>query len=249
MDDRGTANGDESRHAGGKVLAVLLLAFGLTLGGGLPEVLATALPVAVALVRSPGAGGAFLRLLRRLRVVFLFILILHGWFAPGVPLLPAVGVWSPSREGLVEGARLMGVVGLMAAMVAALVRTTPVPDLAGGVAWALRPLGHLGVPVERFGRLLAWTVERVEPVRRETSAVRQALRLRRPSGRGLTARLAQEAAAARVVLRRAREAADRNAEALYLRRAGGVRPPGVPGRADWGLMAAAGTWALLMAAV
>ncbi|KPV40434.1 hypothetical protein AN478_06475 [Thiohalorhabdus denitrificans] len=249
MGDRGAANGNEGLHAGGKVLAVLLLALGLTLGGGLAEVLATALPVALALLRSPGAGGAFLLLLRRLRVVFLFILILHGWFSPGVPLFTELGAWSPSRAGLVEGVRLVGVVGLMAAMVAALVRTTPVPELAGGVAWVLRPLGHLGVPVERFGRLLAWTVERVEPVRRETGAVRQVLRLRRPSGRGLAARLGQEAAAARVVLRRAREAADRNAEALYLRRAGGVRPPGAPDRYDWGLMVAAGTWGLLMAAL
>ncbi|MFA9460794.1 hypothetical protein [Thiohalorhabdus methylotrophus] len=234
-------------HAGAKVLAVLLLASGLTLGERIAGMAATVLPAALALGRSPGALEACLRLLRRLRLVFLFILVLHGWFTPGAPLLPELGALSPVRAGLIEGARLLGVVALMAALVAALVRTTPIAELAGGVSWVLRPLGWLGVPVERFGRLLAWTVDRVEPVRRETAAVRDALRLRRRGGRGVAGKLRQEIIAARMVLRRAREAADRNAEALYLRQAGGIRMPGPLRGRDGLLLAAAGAWSVMLA--
>jgi hypothetical protein len=100
--------------------------------------------------------------------------------------------------------------------------------------------------VERFSRLLAWTVDRVEPVRREARLVRDALWLRRPPAGGVRGRLWLEAETARALLRRAREAADRNAEALYLRQAGSVRRPGAPRPADLGLVAGALVWATLL---
>ena len=98
----------------------------------------------------------------------------------------------------------------------------------------------------RYRRLLAWTVDRVDPVQREAQRVRDALRLRSLREGGLRDRLRLEAGTARAVLRRAREAADRNAEALYLRRAGEVRPLGRPGPADAWLMAGALGWSGLL---
>jgi energy-coupling factor transporter transmembrane protein EcfT len=238
----GDARADRAWHPGAKVVSVLALALGLVAGGE-AALLATAALTAVLLVRSPGAGKGWLGLLRRLRWVFLFIVLLHGWLTPGPPLLPALGGGSPSVAGLRFGAELAGVVAVMAALVAALTRTTPSAELAGGLAWALRPLGRLGVDVDRFGRLLAWTVDRVEPVRQEAGAVRDALRLRRPEGRGVGERLRFEAAAARAILRRAREAADRNAEALYLRGGGIVHPLSPPAAIEWAGMVTAAGWA------
>ncbi|HKL77506.1 MAG TPA: hypothetical protein VJ985_03950, partial [Gammaproteobacteria bacterium] len=139
---------------------------------------------------------------------------------------------------------LAGVVAVMAALVAVLIRTTSTAELAAGISWTLRPLRGLGLDVARFSRLLAWTVERVEAVRREASAVRDALRLRRPRVGGARGRLGFETAAARAVLWRAQAAADRNAEALYLR--GGDRPLAVPAPApvEWLGLAATGLWAV-----
>lgn len=233
-------------HPGAKVLAVLVLAAAVTAVRGPVGLAATGALVATTALRVPGAFGAFWALVRRLRWVFLFIVLLHGWFTPGRTAFPAAGRWSPTTAGLAQGIELVAVVAVMAAMVGILVRATPAARLAAGVAWVLAPLGRLGLPVARFGRLLAWTVDRVEPVQREASRVRDALRLRSRPGGGLQARLQLEAWTARVVLRRAREAADRNAEAVYLRGAGQVPVLGPPGRADLGLAGGAVLWAGLM---
>lgn len=226
--------------------AVLVVAVAVMLARTPLGLAATAGVVALAAARAPGSTAAFARLVRRLRWVFLFILLLHGWFTPGDPLLAGGGPFWPSRAGLAHGLELIMVVLLMAAMVAVLVRVTPVTDLAAGVAWLLAPLGRLGLPVRRFGQLLAWTVDRVEPVQQEAARVRDALRLRSPAEAGMLGRLRLEAGTARAVLRRAREAADRNAEALYLRQAGEVRRLGTPQGQAILLMAGALVWAALL---
>ncbi len=229
-------------HAGTKVLAVVLVAFAVLLHGRFPGLALTGGLVMAGMAAVPGARGSFLALARRLRWVLLFILVLHGWFTPGTPVLGEAGSWLPTREGLLRGGELLGVVAVMAGLVAVLVQSTPGMDLAVGLAWVLSPLGALGLSVTRFGRLLAWTLDRVEPVRREAGAVRDALRLRRMPAGGPRGRLSLEVAVARMVLRRAREAADRNAEALYLRRVAEAKGPGRPGRADWILLMAAALW-------
>lgn len=229
-------------HPGAKVVAVLFLAMGLVAGGGW-ALLATGVLLGALLARHPEAASRWLGLLRRLRWVFLFILLLHGWLAPGPGLVPSLGPFSPVGAGLIRGGQLAGVVVVMAGLVAVLVRTTTSGELAGGLAWCLRPLRVLGVDSERFGRLLAWTVDRVEPVRLEAGAVRDALRLRRPRKGGAAGRLGFEVAAARAVLRRAREAADRNAEALYLRGGAISHPLARPSARDWSGIVAAAAWA------
>ena len=229
-------------HPGAKVMAVLVVAIAVLLSRTPAGLLATMGVVALALLATQGAATAFAGLVARLRWVFLFIILLHGWFTPGQPLVRGGGPWWPSQAGLAHGLELVVVVVLMSAMVAVLVRSTPVTDLAAGVAWVLAPLGRLGLPVGRFGQLLAWTVDRVEPVRQEASRVRDALRLRAGSDAGMLGRLRLEAGTARAVLRRAREASDRNAEALYLRQAGEVRRLGAPLGRDLLLLGGTAVW-------
>ncbi|MEF8981157.1 energy-coupling factor transporter transmembrane component T [Thiohalorhabdus sp.] len=233
-------------HPGAKVVAVLLVATVVLLVRSPFGLLATAGLVALAAARTPGATRAFTLLVTRLRWVFLFIILLHGWFTPGESLVPGGGAFWPSRSGLTHGLELVIVVMLMAAMVAVLVQATPVSDLAAGVAWVLAPLARLGLPVGRFSQLLAWTLDRVEPVQQEASRVRDALRMRIRSDSGVIGRLRLEAGTARAVLRRAREAADRNAEALYLRQAGQVRQLGALQGPDFLLVAGALLWAGLL---
>ena len=219
---------------------------GVAAGRGWSLVLSM-LPAGLALTVVPGAGGAFARLARRLRWVFLFVVVLHGWFTPGLPVWAALGVWGPSEVGLQRAGELVAIILIMVALVAALVRSTSSLDLAGGIAWLLAPLRSIGVPAERFGRLLAWTLDRVEAVQREGRGVRDALRLRFPERVSVGQRLRQEAAVARVVLQRAQEAADRNAEALYLRaEAGPTAHLGAPSVRDWGVLAAALAWTALL---
>lgn len=236
-----------ARHPGAKVIALMLLAGGLTWAPSPSGVAAYVPLVLVAMAMAPGSFAHLLQLLRRLRWVFLFIVLFHGWFSPGPPLIRGAGAWAPSVSGLGYALELVIVVTLMAGLGAVLVRSTAGSDLAAGIAWVLRPLKGFGVPVERFGRRLAWTVDRVEPVFRETSRARDALKLRLAARGRWIARLQREASTARLVLRRAREAADRNAEALYLRGGAVGAPVGPLTPADWGLIGGAFSWALAMA--
>lgn len=239
---------DPGFHPGVKVAATLLVVAGTLIAASPWGLLPGGLVAAGVLVRTPGGAGDFLRLARRLRWVILFVVVLHGWFSSGLRLWPELGAWSPTWLGVTTAGRLLGVLAVTTALAAALMGSVRPPLLAGGVAWLLRPLNPVGVPVERFARLLAWTVDRIGPVGREVTAVRDALRLR-PRPAGLGERLHRESLAARRVLNRAREAADRNAEALYLRGVSGVQAPTPPAVRDWGLLAGAALLALGAAAI
>lgn len=233
-------------HPGIKVAVVLALGLGVAAGRGW-SLLFSMLPAGLALAVVPGAGRAFAGLARRLRWVFLFVVVLHGWFTPGLPVWDALGAFAPSEMGLKRAAELVAIILIMVALVAALVRSTASFDLAAGIAWLLAPLGYIGVPAERFGRLLAWTLDRVEAVQREGRGVRDALRLRFPERGSVGQRLRREAATVRVVLQRAQEAADRNAEALFLRSGGAPAiQSGAPPVRDWGLLVAALAWTALV---
>ena len=39
----------------------------------------------------------------RLRWLLLAIVLVYGWWTPGISLLPAFGAWSPTTEGVVAG--------------------------------------------------------------------------------------------------------------------------------------------------
>src|SRR3989304_902489 len=45
----------------------------------------------------------FIQLLRRTRWIMLSLLLIYAYSAPGQPLSDALGIFSPSREGLVDG--------------------------------------------------------------------------------------------------------------------------------------------------
>jgi energy-coupling factor transport system permease protein len=234
----------EPFHPGIKVAATLLVVAATMLAGSPGALLAGGLLAAGALVRTPGAGRDFLRLVRRLRWVALFILLLHGWFSSGLRVWPALGAWSPYQQGLLTAGHLLGLLAITTALASALMRSTQPASLAGGIAWLLRPLTRLGLPVHRFARLLSWTVDRIGPVGREVAAVRDGMRLRPREG-GIASRLQREALAARRILGRAREAADRNAEALYLRGGGGLDAPPAPAAQDWILLASGAALAVV----
>jgi len=120
-------------HPGSRVLATLVVAAGAMAVPTVAGLAATGALVAGLAGRVPAAPAAFWRLVRRLRWVFLFIVLLHGWFTPGAPVVAWGGGWVPTGAGLARGAELVSVIVVMVGLVAVLVRTTPPPELAAGV--------------------------------------------------------------------------------------------------------------------
>lgn len=104
-----------------------------------------------------------LRQLLRLRLFFLALALCYGFATPGTPLVAALPErYAPTVPGLaaagLQAARL-------AALVVALVATTGTlapSAVVSGLRTLLRPLRHLGLPVDRLALRLALTLQYVE---------------------------------------------------------------------------------------
>jgi energy-coupling factor transport system permease protein len=76
----------------------------------------------------------------RLRWLLLAILLVYGWWTPGTSLLPAIGLWSPTTEGLVVGLfRILSLV-LIVAAVHLLLQVTARSELLPAIMQLIRPV-------------------------------------------------------------------------------------------------------------
>jgi len=101
-------------------------------------------------------------MVRRLRWLLLSILVIYGWFTPGVPLdLPLPEYLLPTRAGLEEGApRVLTLILILLAAGILLVSTSR-QQLIAALYWLLSPLRHLRWPPERLAIRLALTLDYV----------------------------------------------------------------------------------------
>ncbi|MBF0152972.1 MAG: hypothetical protein HQL64_04445 [Magnetococcales bacterium] len=106
----------------------------------------------------------------KMRVFFLFLFLLHGFFVPGSALLP-FSQW-PSTEGLIVGAYQAIHLILMASLALALVRVSSTEDLILGVCGLFGPLEKIGIPVTKWAALLSWTLECVSRLLTMATATR-----------------------------------------------------------------------------
>lgn len=116
----------------------------------LPWLLLAIVPSALLLARP-----TWFQVVRRLRWVFLAVLILFSWQAPGRLLLPVLGNWSPSVDGVMLAAehagRLLVMVSVIAVLLARLDRAAWVSSLQA----LLQPLEVFGLSPQRFAVRLA----------------------------------------------------------------------------------------------
>src|SRR3990172_7903310 len=104
----------------------------------------------------------FILLLRRTRWIMLSLLLIYAYSTPGQPLSDALGIFSPSREGLVDGvlqlARLLAALAGLAILLDRLHRL----QLIAGLYTLFAPLQWLGLSRERFAVRLALTLHYAE---------------------------------------------------------------------------------------
>ncbi|MBI5041935.1 MAG: hypothetical protein HZB57_12285 [Gammaproteobacteria bacterium] len=151
-----------------RILTLLILAAGLASGHPIVLLVGAALLIGTGLWAWHGYRAfdaqMLLRMLRRVRWLLLAILILYGWFTPGAAMLPVLGQFSPSLEGVQQG--LLRVAALLAIVAAVylLLATTPRGELVAGLLWYGRPLRRLGVDDTRFAVRLVLALEAVPQV-------------------------------------------------------------------------------------
>jgi energy-coupling factor transporter transmembrane protein EcfT len=103
-----------------------------------------------------------MQLLRRTRWIMLSLLLIYAYSTPGQPLLDALGVLSPSREGLGDG--VLQLTRLLAALagLAILLDRLHRQQLVSGLYTIFAPLRWLGVSRERVAVRLALTLHYAE---------------------------------------------------------------------------------------
>lgn len=141
------------------LVSLLVFSLGLTLGQWSQLLLATALLPLYWMAVRQGPGLSGWRLIQRLRWFFLSILVVYLWFTPGHWVWPALGIWSPTQEGLELATHRLAVLVLIIMAVASLLRVLSLEQLMSALQQMLAPLARFGFPVERFALRLALTIQ------------------------------------------------------------------------------------------
>ncbi|MDX2477872.1 MAG: hypothetical protein QNL05_10975 [Gammaproteobacteria bacterium] len=108
------------------------------------------LPLIYLFYRHPEPGRQAILLAKRLRWFFLSILILYLWFYPGSELIPMMGRFSPSVEGINEAVLRITSLLLVISYSVFLVQLTPRDDIICGIQFILSPLSYLRIDTSRF---------------------------------------------------------------------------------------------------
>jgi energy-coupling factor transporter transmembrane protein EcfT len=104
----------------------------------------------------------FIQLIRRTRWVMFSLLIIYSYTTPGQPILEALGMFSPSREGLMDGVlQLTRLLSALAAL-AILLNRLDRPQLIAGLYTLFAPMQWLGLSRERLAVRLALTLHYAE---------------------------------------------------------------------------------------
>ena len=104
-------------------------------------------------------------MLKRLKWLFISILIVYLFFTPGQLLWSDV-VWSPTVEGLTQGSLRVAVLVLLVAAVNFLISSTEQDDFLSAILWCLRPLSFVGLPHERLAVRITLTLDEVSQIRK-----------------------------------------------------------------------------------
>ncbi|OGT21974.1 MAG: hypothetical protein A2V90_06435 [Gammaproteobacteria bacterium RBG_16_57_12] len=153
-------------HAVVRIVCFLILGVALSLGDALAHGLAAGLIALGYLMAGVGHLGNAGILLRRMRWLFLSLLIIYFWFTPGEYLLPSWGQWSPTVAGIELGLLRMLSLVLLVFAVVLLLQATPREALLGAVVWLLTPLRVIGIAPERIAVRMLLSMEKVVEVQR-----------------------------------------------------------------------------------
>lgn len=115
-------------------------------------------------------SAQFLGLLRRTRWIAFSLLLIYAYATPGSAVWSALGSFSPTREGLQDGALQLGRLLCALAGLAILLATLSQERLIGGLYSLVYPLRFIGLSRERFAVRLALTLEYAEKAMRDTAS-------------------------------------------------------------------------------
>lgn len=125
---------------------------------------AAVMALSLILIKARQVFPGLLKMIWRLKWLYLSILIVYGWFTPGPVLFEQTLIDSrflPSINGLYSGLLRVSVLVAIVSMVSALLQTSERSEMVSAVAWLTRPFIIMGLNPQQFSLLLVLTLERV----------------------------------------------------------------------------------------
>lgn len=110
-----------------------------------------------------------LSLIKRTRWILLALLFIYAYTTSGSAVLSQFGTWSPTWEGVFDGATQLGRLLSVLAGLAILLTLLPQPSLISGLYSLMYPLRWFGLSRERFAVRLALTLENAESAMRDAA--------------------------------------------------------------------------------
>lgn len=102
-----------------------------------------------------------IKLVYRLRWLFVSIFIIYAWFTPGQLLVPEWAGLSPYQEGIVTGLMRIAALIMILIAVSILVLNLNRDELISAIHWYCLPLNILGLSRKRLAARLVLTIESV----------------------------------------------------------------------------------------
>ncbi len=147
-----------------RIVSFLVLAGFVAFGGIRELALGFVLVLCVVLYKRLRSIELSARIIKRMRWLFVSILIVYLWFTPGKSILPVAHSYLPTIEGLTTGLlRVLSLVLLIFAVnyfIASIARIR----LVGAIVWLLYPLERLGIDNRQLALRIALILELIPSV-------------------------------------------------------------------------------------
>lgn len=160
-----------------RIAVFIILAGGLSLGSAHALLLALALVTVTYGITTHVPLSPALKMLRRMRWLFLSLLIIYCWFTPeplyqgeiSEEMLPftlpvSVLAWLPPLAGFQEASIRIGSLVIIILAVNLLLQNTPREHLLGAIHWWMRPLRYAGIAHDHLAIRMALVLETVPKV-------------------------------------------------------------------------------------
>ncbi len=149
-----------------RIISFLTLAVALSVGSRWGHVAVAAVLVLAGYLLAHHRGlPQLLRMVMRLRWLWLSLCIVYFWFTPGMPVWPVLGAWSPTLSGVEEGLLRGAVLLLIAAAANLLLQTTAQDQLLAAIRWLAMPVRLGGGSPDRLALRLALVLDSVPHLR------------------------------------------------------------------------------------
>lgn len=156
-------------HAAIKIISFLVFGAAVSTGNGEVLLAGILLVVPPYFFSEKKQHGNAILMVRRLKWLFISILVIYLFFTPGQLLLPGV-IWGPTLEGLLQGVFRITALVLLVAAVNLLISGTEQEEFLSAILWCLRPISVFGLSHERIAVRIALTLEVVSQARNKLNS-------------------------------------------------------------------------------